>query len=254
MKMLMVFVAAMALASGAAAQSIEWGAKAGVNSTTVPGVPEYYDFLLCCHPLFPDARVEAAAGTGFTAGGFVAMPLHRAVGVQGELLLSRKRHSVDFRPYYASEATFTRDYVEAAGLLTLRFPAGGRSHIYVEGGPVFGFRIGEHADTSDAALNQGTAETNIYIVQALVYAAPALLRGFQPSVALGGGWEYRRLLVEVRFTQGLQSIFKDREGLLAGFIEAGGDPATLARLIPLFAPSLESAKSRDIAVLAGFRF
>ena len=60
--------------------------------------------------------------------------------------------------------------------------------------------------------------------------------------------------MEVRLTQGLQSIFKDREGLVSGFVEVGGHEPTLRRLIPQFGPFLESAKSRDVAVLAGFRF
>jgi hypothetical protein len=129
-----------------------------------------------------------------------------------------------------------------------------RHHAYVATGPVFGFKVGEHADSSDARLARGNPETDIYVVQILAYAAPELLRTSQTSVAVAGGWVFRRSLVEVRFTQGLQSIFKDRDGLLAGFVTVGGDEATLNRLIPQFGPFLESAKNRDLAVLAGFRF
>jgi hypothetical protein len=39
---------------------------------------EAYSFL-CCHPQFPGAMVDAAAGAGVTAGGFVAVPI-RACG------------------------------------------------------------------------------------------------------------------------------------------------------------------------------
>jgi hypothetical protein len=53
---------------------------------------------------------------------------------------------------------------------------------------------------------------------------------------------------------GLQSIFKNQDGLLSGFVDLGGDEATLRRLVPQFGPFLESAKNRDVAVLAGFRF
>ena len=236
------------------AQTVEWGAKAGINSSSVNAVPDYYDWLLCCHPLFPEAMVDASPGTAFAAGGFAALPVHGWFGVQGELLFSRRRHSVDFQPYEATHVTFTRDYVEASGLARLKFPVTSESHLYVAAGPVFGFRIGEHADSSDPSLRRGDPNTDIYALQALVYSAPELLRRSQTAVAVAGGWVYRRLLVEVRFTRGLQSIFKDREGLVSGFVEVGGDESTLRRLIAQFGPFLESAKSRDVAVLAGFRF
>jgi hypothetical protein len=244
----------LSLVSVCAAQSIHWGAKAGVNSTSVNDVTDYYDWVLCCHPRFPDATVGASSGAGVTAGGFVALPIHGWLGLQGEVGFSRKRHSVDLQPYEAIEATFTRDYVEVAGLAKVEFPVTAQNHLYVAGGPVFGFRIAEEAESSDPRLTRGDPETDIYVVQLLAYAAPELLRTSQTSLAIGAGWVYRQLLVEVRFTQGLQSIFKDREGLVAGFVEAGGDETTLRRLIGEFGPFLESARSRDVAVLAGFRF
>jgi len=246
--------AVFSLVSISGAQTVRWGAKAGINSSSVNAVPDYYDWVLCCHPLYPDAMVDAASSAGFTAGGVVALPIHTWFGVQGEILFSRKRHSVDLRPYEAIQATFTRDYVEAAGLVKLEFPVTSQNHVYVASGPVFGFRIGEHAESSDPSLTRGDPETDIYVVQALAYAAPELLRTSQTSVAVVAGWAYRRFLVEVRLTQGLQSIFKDREGLVSGFVEVGGHEPTLRRLIAEFGPFLESAKSRDVAVLAGVRF
>jgi hypothetical protein len=176
------------------------------------------------------------------------------LGVQGETLFSRKSHSVDLQPYEAIQATFSRDYVEVVGLVKLDMPVSRQNHAYVASGPAFGFKIGEHADSSDPRLVRGNPETDIYVVQILAYAAPELSRTSQISLAVAGGWVYRRLLVEVRFTQGLQSIFKDQDGLVAGFVEVGGDESTLRRLIPQFGPLLESAKSRDLAVLAGVRF
>lgn len=246
--------AVLSLVSISGAQTVEWGAKAGINSSSVNAVPDYYDWVLCCHPLFPEATVDATPSTGFTAGGFAALPIHRWLGIQGELLFSRRRHSVDLRPYEAIQVTFTRDYVEASGLARLEFPVTSQNHIYVATGPVFGFRVGEHADSSDPSLKRGDPETDIYIVQAVAYGAPELLRRSQTSIAVVAGWVYRGLLVEVRLTQGLQSIFKDREELVSGFVEVGGHEPTLRSLISQFGPFLESAKSRDVAVLAGFRF
>lgn len=242
------------MTSVSSAQTIEWGAKAGINRSSVNAVPGYYDWFLCCHPLFPDAMVDATSSAGFTAGGFVAVPIQSWFGVQGELLFSRRRHSVDLQPYEAIQATFTRDYLEAAGLAKLDFPISTQSRLYVMSGPVFGFRIGEDAESSDPRLVRGDPNTDIYVVQVLAYAAPELLRRFQTSVAVGAGWAYRKVMVEVRLTQGLQSIFKDRDGLVSGLVEVGGHEETLRRLSAEFGPFLESAKSRDLAVLAGFRF
>ena len=242
------------LASIAGAQTVHWGAKAGINSTSVKAVADYYDSFLCCHPLDPDAMVDSAPGAGFTAGGFAAVPIHAWLGVQGELLFSRNRHAVDLRPYEAIKATFTRDSVEAAALVKLEFPLTSGNRAYVASGPIFGFRIGEQAETSEPRLVRGNPETDIYVVQILAYAAPELLRTTETSIAVAAGWVYRRLLLEVRLTQGLQSIFKDREGIISGFVSVGGDEPTLRRLIPQFGPFLDAGKSRHLAVVAGFRF
>lgn len=65
-------VAFLAVAADGTAQSTGWGAKVGINLTSLDGVPDYYDWLLCCHPLAPDAMVDASSTTGFAAGVFAA--------------------------------------------------------------------------------------------------------------------------------------------------------------------------------------
>lgn len=44
------------------------------------------------------------------------------------------------------------------------------------------------------------------------------------------------------------------QSIVAGCVSVGGHEPTLTRLIAQFAPFMESAKSRDIASLAGIRF
>lgn len=215
---------------------------------------DYYDWLLCGHPLFPGATVEPKAGVNGTGGVFVAAPVAGWFGVQGELLFSRRQHSVDLAPFETMTLSFRRDYVEAAGLARATIPAGRASRVYAGVGPVFGFRVGENATSSDPSVRFGDPGTNVYVVQALAYGAPDLLRPTQTSIAAVAGWTTGRLLVEVRFARGVQSIFKNRDGLVAGFVKAGGHEPTLRRLISEFGPFLESAKSQDVAVLAGLRF
>ena len=50
------------------------------------------------------------------------------------------------------------------------------------------------------------------------------------------------------------SVFKDQDGVVSGLVDVGGHEPTLRRLIAEFGPFLEAAKSRDVAVLTGFRF
>jgi len=236
------------------AQPIEWGVKAGVNSTSVASVPEYYDWLLCCVPSNPGAMVESTARTGVVGGAFVAVPITGWVAVQGDVLLAHRRHFVDLRPYENNQVTFARDYVDTAGLLRLAFPVRDEHRVYVAGGPVVSFRVGEGSRSKEPGLRRGDRDIDVYVLQLLTYGAPELLRRSHVSAAIVGGWAYQRFLLEVRFTQGLQSIFRDRAAIVAGFVSVGGHEPTLTRLISVFAPFMESAKSRDIAVLAGFRF
>lgn len=236
------------------AQSIEWGVKAGVGSTSVASVPEYYNWLLCCHPLNPNAMVESTGRRGFLGGVFIGVPITGWVSLQGDVLLAQRRHFVNLQPYENNQVTFERDYVDAAGLMRMAFPVRGEHRIYVAGGPVVSFRVGEGSRSKEPGLRRGDRDIDLPVVRVLAYGAPELLRRSYVSTAVVGGWAYRRFLVEVRFTQGMQSIFRNRQGLVAGFVSVGAHEPTLQRLIAQFAPFMESAKSRDIAVLAGFRF
>lgn len=197
-------VAIVVLTAGRSdAQSVQWGAKAGITSSSVSEVADYYDWVLCCHPLFPHARVDSQAGINGTAGVFVAAPIAGWFGVQGELLYSRRQHAVDLQPYENVTLSFRRDYVDAVALARATIPTGGFSRFYAAAGPVLGFKVGEDAKSSDPSLRVGNPATNICAVQFLAYGAPDLLRPTQMSVAAVAGWTFRRLLVEVRLTQGL---------------------------------------------------
>ena len=249
-----IALVAILFATPLRAQSIEWGVKAGLNRVSVASVPKYYDWLLCCHPLNPGAMVDSTARRGFVGGAFFAVPVTGWVALQGDVLLAQKRHFVDLQPYEKTQITFERDYVDVAGLVRLAVPVRGEHRLYVAGGPVVSFRVGEGFRSNEPGLRRGDRDIDVYVVQALPYGSPELLRRSYASAAVAGGWSYRRFLVEVRVTQGMQSIFRNRDGLVAGIVSVGGHEPTLQRLISQFAPFLESAKTRDVAVLTGFRF
>ena len=163
-------IAALAVAASlsfetiGAAQTLEWGVKAGVTRTSIDAVDDYYDFVLCCHPLFPNARVRADPGNDFTVGGFVKFPLGGRFGVQADLLLTRRRHGVDLQPFEPIQLTFRRDSVEASGLARFDIPVTRTNRIYVAGGPTFGFRVGEHFDSSDPDVRRGNPDTDVFVV------------------------------------------------------------------------------------------
>ena len=249
-----IALVAIIVAAPLHAQSIESGVKAGLNSASVASVPKYYDWLLCCLPLNPGAMVESTARRGFVGGAFFAVPITDWVALQGDVLLAQRRHFVDLRPYENNQVTFERDYVDTAGLVRLAVPVRGEHRVYVAGGPVMSFRVGEGSRSKEPGLRRGDRDIDVYVLQVLTYGSPELLRRSYASAAVVGGWSYRRFLVEVRVTQGIQSIFRNRDALVAAFVSAGGHEPTLQRLISQFAPFMESAKSRDVAVLAGFRF
>jgi Outer membrane protein beta-barrel domain len=250
----LAIAAMLVLPSLSSAQILHWGVKGGLGTTTVGGVPDYYDFVLCCHPLDPDARVGSTPKRGFTFGGFADFPIVDRFAVQADLLVTQRRHAVDLQPYTPIQIEFTRDSVEMAGLAKVEFPVGRLNSFYVAGGPVLGFLGSQSAFSGDPELRRGDADVNLYVVQALPYASPELLRKSQFSLAVQGGWVYRAVVFEVRFVQGLQSIFKSRDEILQAFVDLGGHEPTLTRIVPMFAPSLESAKNRDLTMLVGVRF
>lgn len=243
----LVVIVALGICSTAAAQRPEVGVKVGINISNVPAVSDFYRTQYT-----PTTPVDDSSGTGLIVGGFITVPIKGRFGLQGELLFSQQRHRVNVPEFHA---TFTREYVEAALLPRLELSHKGGTEVYLMAGPVFGFKVGADFQTDDPRVKRGDPYRDIYYVAALPYGAPELLQSQQTSVAVAGGVSIRWLLLEVRFTQGLQTVFKDRAGILAGLVQVGGYGPNLEQYyLPQVAPVLERAKSRDLSLLLGVRF
>src|SRR5262245_3453390 len=104
-----VLVAELAVSGTAAAQRPQVGAKLGINLSQVDGVSDFY-----ATELRPATPIDSSSGAGLIVGGFVVVPLKGRLSLQGDVLFSRRRHSVDVPPTAlcsgcALHATFTRD-------------------------------------------------------------------------------------------------------------------------------------------------
>ena len=146
---------------------------------------------------------------GMVAGGFVALPLLPWVGLQAEGLYGRKGSKLDFQGVSSS---IDLDYVEIPVLVKVRFAR----RYYAAGGPSMAFAVRAKTRTSFAGSAQ---ELDVM----------DFINRFDFGVAMGGGVEFGRLVVDGRYTLGLTDIDKDKTDTV-------------------------TTKNRVISVTAGFRF
>lgn len=141
------------------------------------------------------------------------MPLVGAVELEPEAMITRKgARMVDS---YGDPATLSITYLELPLLVRVAPGASGRYRPYGFAGPFFGLRM---SASLDAYGDSGDFTEST--------------RGSEFGVALGGGVDAGRWLVEGRFTQGFTSFATDEA-------TAPGEP---------------SAPNRVFAILAGIRF
>jgi Outer membrane protein beta-barrel domain len=146
---------------------------------------------------------------GGVAGAFVTLPLLPWVGLQAEGLYAMKGARLNFQ---GIESSIHLDYVEVPVLVRVRFA----HRYYAAGGPSMAFAVRARTRTSFGGV---TEEVDVM----------DQLKRFDFGVAMGGGVEFGKLVVDGRYTLGLTDIDKDKT-----------DTST--------------TKNRAISVTAGFRF
>jgi outer membrane protein with beta-barrel domain len=135
--------------------------------------------------------VDVAAKVGLTGGGFVQFSFGR-VSLQPELLFAMKGVTLDLDSN-AGTVTAGINYLEFPILLRYTMPLSGDLRGFIFGGPAFDVKFGTKATM---ALEGRNVELNI---------DPAFgSRDF--GLALGGGIERDRYLIEARYTLGLIDI------------------------------------------------
>jgi hypothetical protein len=182
--MLRPFVIACAVAltctPSAAAQGLTLGVKGGVNLATQrnsggnddgPGL---------------ESRV------GLVAGMFATMPLVSKLELQPEALFSSKGARVDLD---GIKASLVADYLEVPVLA--RFSRRGGFNYYLAGGPAVAFLLRAHSRTEFAG---STEEIDI----------TEQVNRVDFGVAMGGGVEFGSIVIDGRYTLGLQDIDKDK--------------------------------------------
>lgn len=165
----------------ASAQGRALGVKGGVNLATQRNTGEGDGAAL-------QSRI------GLVAGAFATLPLFSRLELQPEVLFTSKGASVDLE---GVEASLVVDYLEVPALARLSRRGGGKMHYYVAGGPSVGFLLRARTRTKFATA---TEEVDI----------SDDVNRFDFGVAMGGGVEIGALVIDGRYTLGLQDIDKDK--------------------------------------------
>jgi hypothetical protein len=181
-------------------QSVTFAAKGGINLSNLTFSAE-------------GTTVTPSWRTGFLVGGSIDVPLTKNFSLMPEFLVATR----------GGEVTMGGDgvaikflYLDVPVLFAYKLAPTGTVVPYVFGGPVFGILLtAKESDTFDGT----TTDTDIKddTTKADV------------GIALGGGVEIKRFLVEFRFTLGMMNLIKE----------------------PFLS---ESAKNKAFAILGGVRF
>ena len=165
----------------ASAQGRTLGVKGGVNLATQRNTGE-------------GDGADLQSRVGLVAGMFATLPLFSGLELQPEALFTSKGARVDLE---GVEASLVVDYLEVPALVRLSRRGGGRMHYYVAGGPAVGFLLRARTRTKFAT---STEEIDI----------KDEVNRFDFGVAMGGGVEIGSLVIDGRYTLGLQDIDKDK--------------------------------------------
>lgn len=165
----------------ASAQGRALGVKGGVNLATQRNTGE-------------GDGADLQSRIGLVAGAFATLPLFSRLELQPEVLFTSKGASVDLE---GVEASLVVDYLEVPALARLSRRGGGKMHYYVAGGPSVGFLLRARTRTKFATA---TEEVDI----------SDDVNRFDFGVAMGGGVEIGALVIDGRYTLGLQDIDKDK--------------------------------------------
>lgn len=158
MKKIAVILVGTVLAHSVYAQNLSLGVKAGVNITNFSG-GNFHD-------------LDKKALFGFHAGGFLSLGLGGTFYLQPEVLVSSA--GAKFESAGESE-NFRLTYLAVPVMLKFRSLMG----LYVEGGPQFGFKLGE--DVGDQTIDDFAKNLDL---------AAALGIGLQTKNGLGIGVRY----------------------------------------------------------------
>mgnify|MGYP001266353853 CR=1 FL=1 len=182
--------AGMAVPAALHAQTFEAGLKAGIVSTGLPHAGEVFDQVQ------GSASNESSSRIGVSGGGYVRFPITDRIGFQPEVLFAMK----GVQTYQASSGgTFSAriNYLDVPLLIRYRLTSTDNTDPpyigYVHAGPAFGIKM------SSSAKFDGPGNTKDLDID-------SALKSLDLGLAVGGGIEFKRYLIEGRFTAGLTDV------------------------------------------------
>ncbi len=163
-----------------AAQGLAVGLRGGVNFANVSFDGD-------------DAGPSLDRRMGVVAGGFVTLPLISWLDVQPELLYSSKGAQLDEE---GIQSKLVLDYLELPVLGRVSGAAPGGTRFYVVAGPTVSFRLRAKTRTE---FGNATEERDI----------SDEVERLDIGLAAGAGLEFRRFVIDGRYTHGLSDIDSD---------------------------------------------
>lgn len=189
-RVIVVVACALALVpSGAVAQSVGGGVKAGVALGDVPKISEEVDDLQI---------VDTTYRTGFAVGGFIAWRFDSGFAIQPEVLYTQKGVKVTAREAGVSaDLRVKTDFLDVPVLARYTFGKVVRGYVFA--GPSFDFKMSAKMEVK--AL--GTSEEEDLSED---------VESFEFAFVFGGGVEFGPVLLEARWSEGLTDLGKEAAG------------------------------------------
>lgn len=164
-----------AIASAQAGET-EYGVKAGINISNLKLESE-------------GTSITGDGRAGFLAGFFVAKDFNPRAGIQVEALFSKKGAEFGEGVLDIEDASFSLTYFEIPALARINFPVAPAT-VRVLAGPTFAFHVNETIKFGGVELDADEID----------------LKTFEMGFALGGAVEFKKFIVDARYTWGLTDI------------------------------------------------
>jgi hypothetical protein len=175
----MVTAVCLTLPALAAAQAgaTEYGVKGGINISSIK-----VDF--------GDVNVTGDGRAGFLFGVWVARDFNPRFGIQTEGLFSMKGSEFNAEDLgFEDDSSFSLSYLEIPVLARANFPVE-PAIVRVLAGPTFAFNVNESVKVGEIELDGDEVP----------------LKAFEMGFALGSAVEFRKIVVDARYTWGLTDI------------------------------------------------
>lgn len=147
-----------------------------------------------------DADFDAESRTGIMLGGYFSFPIPNSpVYIQPEILYTQKGAEIDDLTGNGVTTEAKLDYIEVPVLARFDFITDGNITPHVYFGPYIGFNVSSEVE---ATSDEGTVSDNL----------EDEIKGTDFGVTVGGGVDFGKFNLGVRYGAGLTKIFEDDLG------------------------------------------